>query len=737
MKNRFLILAAFLPLFSFADDFEPKKLLIRKWVSFGVESGSVNSQGAPVYNVSSEDDIFSILNTSTFGVCVNSARRDYNFGVVVPSFTTNVVLNSSYNVLSITNSVRGVLGGSTCVASVARFPRVASLFQSTAALYWNGYRGCGFEDIFLKGDKACVNVNYPLLYADVLSSTNTVFRQILLSHLSLISGSLVNIGSSVGTINNDYREVNTISLDPSFSNLTSRVSFSNGLDGYGLFLDQYMSSNPDRSSEIAKAVSENARRNLGFILNACIDPDSPFYGDSLDSIVSDPDRFVAAVAAGGGGSALPNMARDIKRLSTNDWASVVTNQLAKNSKDAKQQLQDNRDSITNRLAHMFDDDPGSVGRAIRSAAGSANYAANYAGDISEQLRRGITVAVVNQSDTSVGVHLDGPINIEQSQFNSLSTPIAGLERKISTWYDEWYSFFNLNSPAYNWDKFFDMVSEFKSQNHQDLSALSNAFSVVSISNLLHDIDTKLADNFPNLTNGNLNVSFSASFGSLLHEDYSNFVEHSFSDILTNLEDQYPGVYDSLHNLGLSDDSYNGRWWNLSAAALSQISVSVYSNMLMLSSLMSDIAAVDDLADESLGKSPLSACRDIVREMPSKTQIEDYISQCTNAANSVSVAGVDLVSSFDAVSNSYVSIFRPFKGSFDSPGSSVTFFKAANGDYVTIPVGDQSNAWLILRLGISFALVAVNILLLPKYILMLFTLFIKAYRIGIKFFPDDR
>ena len=153
--------------------------------------------------------------------------------------------------------------------------------------------------------------------------------------------------------------------------------------------------------------------------------------------------------------------------------------------------------------------------------------------------------------------------------------------------------------------------------------------------------------------------------------------------------------------------------------------------------MSDIAAVDDLADESLGKSPLSACRDIVREMPSKTQIEDYISQCTNAANSVSVAGVDLVSSFDAVSNSYVSIFRPFKGSFDSPGSSVTFFKAANGDYVTIPVGDQSNAWLILRLGISFALVAVNILLLPKYILMLFTLFIKAYRIGIKFFPDDR
>lgn len=221
---------------------------------------------------------------------------------------------------------------------------------------------------------------------------------------------------------------------------------------------------------------------------------------------------------------------------------------------------------------------------------------------------------------------------------------------------------------------------------------------------------------------------------VLFQDYSNYVfSASYNDLFSTLENDYPVCYSNLVKFGLSSSGDGGRWWNVLASSVSY-------DTAMLSYVFNDMVQLDRIASDSLGKSPFSFLRQTLSDMPSKSQIEDYVSQASNATFQISSSLFSLTNSLHSVSNSYVSVFKPFRGSFDSPGDSVTFFKlfdGYSGQYVTIPVSDAADAWRYIRLGVSFGLVAVNILLFPKYLLVLFILFIKAYRVGIKFFPDDR
>lgn len=718
--KKFLLVLALLPLVVFGDDFQLAKVCVWRWSDFGVPLGSFNSSYAPCFSVSSEDQLLSIFQNSRFGICVNYTRNNFNYGVVTPSLSTNVIFSTSYNALSITNSIRGTIDGSICVASPCRYSSLRSLFNSVAALYANGYSGTGFANVYSSGYYHCINVDYPSLLSDVLSSTNTVFRQILLNHLISINTSLSSIGSSVGTINQDYHSVNSLYLDPSKQNLLDSAANPSSLNANSSIaanLDRlFGSSYAGREAEISKALSDLARSQLQAAWLSTLDPDSPFYMQNLDNIISDPQSFQQAAlqGGGGGGSAIANIMRDVKKLSTNDWVAGVTNQLA-----------NNRASITNQLAHMFDGDT-SVGSKLGNIEGSSSQSASAAGSIDERLARGITVAVVNSGANSVLVTLDGPINIDQTQFNSLSVPLGSLQNTVSDWYSDWYSFFSVSSPFYKWENFYNMVSSFKDQNHIDLSAVTNSLSSLSsLSNLLVAIDEHLTNSLPNLTNFNI---ASSSFSALLLDHYEDYITNSvYSDAIATLEEDYPSVYSNLVAFGLSP-SGDGDFWSLFGSSLIQLD-------LLADNFISDMAMIRKFADDNIQGGFSAGISSIVEAMP---KTEDIVSAASSASNVVSfldLSSTNLVSAFHSVTSRADSVFSPFHGSFETVPSDLVLFKTGNDKYITIPVHEHPEAFRLMRWGFSFSLAAVNFIFFPKFVLMLVMLFSKLSQRFVKFYPS--
>ena len=312
------------------------------------------------------------------------------------------------------------------------------------------------------------------VFRDVLTGTNIIFRSQLLSHLSNVNGSLQTLALSLGSISTDYKSVNDIYLNPTYQNLVdsmaSPLSTSSGSSSiYGNVQNLLGGNNPymgqNSQSEVASAIAELSRRNLQAVVAATLDPDSEFFAQPINDILADQDKFAQAIRAGGGASGIGSIARDVKRLSTNDWVSAVTNQLA-----------NNRASITNQLAHMFDETQAGtgVGDKIASIAGSSSDISSNTRSIDSRLANGITVAVVNSGNTSVGVHLDGPVNIDSTQWQTLSSPIGGLADTLDSLYGDLSTFYGWGDSTIDWASYFRMMSDFKAQNHSDLASLSNS-----------------------------------------------------------------------------------------------------------------------------------------------------------------------------------------------------------------------------------------------------------------------
>lgn len=586
----------------------------------------------------------------------------------------------------------------------------------------NGYRSPVVEVIREIPNNIYCNFKVGDVFCDVLTGTNTIFRSQLLSQLSNVSGSLQSLALSLGTVSADYKTVNNLSLDPSKQNLlvsAANPSSLNANSSIAANLDRlYGSSYAGRESEITKALSELARSQLQAAWLSTLDPDSPFYMQNLDNIISDPDTFQRAAlqGGGGGGSAIANIMRDVKKLSTNDWVAGVTNQLA-----------NNRASITNQLAHMFDDDT-SVGSKLGNIQASSSQSASAAGSIDERLARGITVAVVNQGANSVLVTLDGPVNIDQTQFNSLSVPLGSLQRSVSDWYSDWYSFFSVSSPVYKWENFYNMVSAFKDQNHIDLSAVTNSLSSLSsLSNLLASIDEHLTNSLPNLTNF---VIASSSFSALLLDHYEDYISNSvYASSISKLESDYPSVYSNLVAFGLSP-SGDGDFWSLFGSSLIQLD-------LLADNFISDMALVRKFADDNIQGGFSAGISSIVEVMPKKEDIVSAASSASNIVSALDLSSTNLVSAFHSVTSRADSVFSPFRGTFETPPSELVLFKTGNDKYITIPVHEHPEAFRLMRWGFGFALAAVNFIFFPKFVLMLVMLFSKLSQRFVKFYPSVR
>lgn len=707
--KKFLLVFALLPLVSFGDWYDPDFLVSIYCYRYN-SSGSVTTplvaettaSRIPVSAV--EDWYFS----HSFGVSFNSSNGSILYPTVQQG--TGAMTNSTKSMYCSLQSTNGVW------YSLIRLAPAVSTYASYVVTFMRlGYDGSGINNVFTNSNGTVTfNCTPSIVFADVLTSTNTVFRRALLEGLS-------SIGSSVGTINTDYQTVNNLYLDPSKQNLLDSAANPSSLNANSTIafnLDQlYGSSYAGRESEITKALSELARTQLQAAWLSTLDPESPFYMQNLDNIISDPDTFQQAAlqGGGGGGSALANIMRDVKKLSTNDWVSGVTNQLA-----------NNRASITNQLAHMFDDTPDSVGRAIRDTASNSATTSGMASSIDERLARGITVAVVNSGANSVLVSLDGPINIDQTQFNSLSVPLGSLQNTVSDWYSDWYSFFSVSSPVYKWENFYNMVSSFKDQNHIDLVAVTNSLSSISsLSNLLAKIDEHLTNSLPNLTN--LAIA-SSSFSALLLDHYDDYISNSvYASSISKLQSDYPSVYSNLLDFGLSP-SGDGDFWSLFGSSLIQLD-------LLADNFISDMALVRKFADDNIQGGFSSGISSIVEVMPKKEDLVSAASSASNVVLSLDLSSTNLVSAFHSVTSRADSVFSPFRGSFETPPSDLVLFKTGNDKYITIPIHEHPEAFRLMRWGFAFALAAVNFIFFPKFVLMLVMLFSKLSQRFVKFYPS--
>ena len=517
MLLSFVSLAGHVRVFSYSADHSTSNVLTFSGVSS-------ENFALPFYN-----NVFG-LNVRGVGAVGSTPRL-----LVVPSPSADSLTNRNGNISFPISFSDANIGNTTVWNGISHSPALSSLFSFSVSVIASGYSGPGLDDLGGNAINHYYNFNYKIVVGNILSSTNNVYRALLLNHLSQIQSSVVSIDTGVSalvpsvdriadinsSLSSDYRAVNDSYLDPSYSNIAARAALYNGLGGYGLFLENYLPNHPDQAPEIAKAVLENSRKNLGYVLNACRDPDSPFYGAKFEDIVNDPEDFEKAISAGGGGSVLSQfvndpqratragdnfnkgindrldgitsalvgtqgsdapsimgvlgggsggdggLAGDIKRLSTNDWASAVTNQLAENTAGITNRLAQNTRDIKDALANMFGPTTNDVKQIredvhdnIEDIKNLNDRTAEASESIDSRLRNGTIKVEVD--GINVGFVLEEPVTIEQTQFNGVSLPLAGISQRLEDWQSQWLHWYNYDDESEQWHDYYQMVARIES-----------------------------------------------------------------------------------------------------------------------------------------------------------------------------------------------------------------------------------------------------------------------------------
>lgn len=780
-RNSVFLFFLLLPFFSFGS--------FKVRIKYFQNVGSTNVVYSSLQDLADIDAVHDVYFAHRFGICINQSFIIQSPFVGNSTSWWNSILN---------NQINPTGSGNSYTNSPADFPRVFSLYNVADSLISNGYDGPGIDLYATIGNRKMYNIYFPDIVANVFASTNSIYRQIVLSHLFQIHSSVVNIDTGVSALvpsvdriadinssiaTNSFDAVSLLrNIDTNFSSAVSSIfdvnprldSVTNLLellhhDSVTCNLDVLLGD--DTSSWVGYAnwacdnfyITEEERDYFIYEFQAT-DPDSPSRSRSYS--IPDSHRRLLAKSNLKGRVVSANKLRGVyQSLHAGEWPSPilqrnwldtaigeigsrattsVRHEIQNNAglmadwrEGLRQQLQDWKtsdehgilnvknkiDDVDSAIKKNFEFKPDSfLTNTIPYTAFVTNYVtAPLTNSIDEASGRIVTNASENAQALRDFLHdnLIGP-DAEGAAVR-IKYPIWGEHQSAVHVHDEALDVFGsgIDELNYNvdailgdmnsrWSEWFRRWDDFAPPVHSNIEAI-----------------LKVLLNWTNTT---------AQLNHVLFYDYSNYVySASYDDLFSTLENDYPVCYSNLVKFGLSSSADGGRWWNV-------LSSSVSYDTAMMSYVFSDMVELDRIARDNLGESPFSFLQRTLSDMPSKSQIEDYVSQASNATSQVEYSLASLSNSLAVVSNSIDSVFNPFRGHFDSPGSSVTFFKihdGYDGQYVTIPVSDQADAWRYIRLGVSFGLVAVNLLLFPKYLLMLFTLFIKAYRIGIKFFPDDR
>lgn len=262
MRIRLLVALAALPLVGFGG--------YVKVFSFSPDHSTSNS--VMVGGIDSESFAFPFYN-NIFGFVVRgSGNSSTPMFIVTPSSGSSSVTNRNSDIshpitFSVTNP-----NNTTVWESYSSSPELSSLFDFALSVISSGYSDSGVYDLGGNQFNHFYNFDYKTVVANILSSTNTVFRQLLLSHLSHISSHVMNIDTGVSQLRpvlDDIRDINTVTA----SNTSDLVETSRGL---GRSLD-YVSTN-------SSIIASNASTIAAFIPNILTDLDNLHNDASLQSL---------------------------------------------------------------------------------------------------------------------------------------------------------------------------------------------------------------------------------------------------------------------------------------------------------------------------------------------------------------------------------------------------------------------------------------------------------------------
>ena len=205
---------------------------------------------------------------------------------------------------------------------------------------------------------------------------------------------------------------------------------------------------------------------------------------------SDAPSIMGVLGGGSGGDG--GLAGDIKRLSTNDWASAVTNQLAENTAGITNRLAQNTRDIKDALANMFGPTTNDVKQIredvhdnIEDIKNLNNRTAEASESIDSQLRNGTIKVEVD--GINVGFVLEEPVTIEQTQFNGVSLPLAGISQRLEDWQSQWLHWYNYDDDSEQWHNYYQMMARIE-------SSITNLVSTNDFQRYYFD-RFKQADNF--------------------------------------------------------------------------------------------------------------------------------------------------------------------------------------------------------------------------------------------------
>lgn len=583
-----------------------------------------------------------------------------------------------------------------------------------------------YSTTYVSGSRQFYNV-YPYdIMANIISSTNDTFKLNLFTALNQISLSLNGVSSNLQNIYNTLQDLNSSSqynystVSNRFVNLVPTFQGS-GIDArYNQVLSDLNPSNYD-SNDSQSMADFDARVNsygraLDFLsalsgLGNMLTPSDPGSNNGLgqlgDLLNQSLNNNVSTL--GGSAASLNTNLTNYTRLSTN-WQESV-----------KKDLQDWRNDVTNRLSHMFDDGVGVKGGNNTSPVVVSGA---YGGPVGVA---GTVHAVID--NLTLGVQIDKPVQIDHTQLNQIAAGYDSIVDAVQSFHDSFTDFTTSGNKPFNWIAYYNMFYDFSN------SVQSNHVDQISLLSSLTNLMFNYTQNFTNdliFSISNALVGLSAvSNDYMLLTDYANYINSSgLSDLIDIMDDDtYSDLKDELLGISSLDqaDSY-GRWWRYFTGL---VTVSANSSLKISNLLSGHEKTIHDLSEEPGAKSLLDHFSDLLESIPSQTDIDDKSNQLTNSIDSTGFSA--LLVDIDTMSNSFNNVSRFFDRGSTLP-QSITLdlglgspSASANPNPIVLPLSKYRGIMDLLHYGIAFSYCVVNLILLPKFILLLIHLFDKVWR----------
>lgn len=696
MKKIF-IAALFFPLFLFADSTSLSQddfIEVQRIYNYTFSSFSSSNEVAVSLNSLDPSSVFSSYYNSVNGVKFSSDSRILR----APSYSYPVSTNKNSRNISFPVQGKTVFYPNYSCYSLFAFNRVLALYNSVISLYVAGYRGSGFRDIYLAPEgsntrfgNVAINFYFPDIVSDILVSTNSTFSQILFDSLSSIDSNVSLLSSNLSSFRQSYQSVNLPVFDfPKY--LESQVEMGSisqpDADSWQATFDQF-SYDPMLQSAFAQAVqntvdfNHQAERTLQTL---------------QDSAQSNPSQLQDIGNSFNG--SVEGAVKDYTRLSTN-WQEKV-----------KKDLQDWRSDVTNRLDHMFDENVPIDGGNDKPVyvSGANGGAVQIAG----------VVGLAN--DVTVGVSIQDPVEIDSTSFADTYVKLDSLKTSIDTFKDTFFDWAYDSNKIGNWFSFYRLFSG---------SVVTNIEAEVSLLSSISNILTSLTGHMTNNVFSISNAFHSVSNEYLLLSDYAHYIQsNGLKDLIDIMDDDtYSELKDELLGISSLDqaDTY-GRWWRYFTGLQT---VNANSNYKLSNLFLGHEKTLKELQESSGSDSLLDKFQSLFESIPSPTDIMDKSGNLTNSIDGTGFFSLSQdVNSMSNAFNNVEQFFNrgsalPVSISFDLGFGNTPGVNASQP--VVLPLDKYRGVMDLLHYGIAFSYCIVNLILLPKFLLILIHLFDRVWK----------